>query len=583
MLPLPRIDGSRRPSIVFCDESGNTGPNYLDQNQPFYTLAGWVVPDEAVVDAAVAVEAARKSTCPQRQELKASSFLQTERARLSAVELFRKLGTLGCVPLYVIGEKRYCLSARIVDSFCDPLYNPLLTHGFSRDSAAKSELANLIYQKASDEALSAFESAYRRPNRLSLESALNALTDSARKSMCPEVAVLLEGVLPRLDALVDDEMDTGVIGRVGTALNMPVLVMFLMLVENLAVATGDPAPIIVHDEQHLYGPGYAEIVKVHRGFRHALAGLAPGNSMRAHPNGITRFEMGDSRSRTLLQAADVLAGSIGYLLDKSRRNTELTGSEKALSDTILPGLIATPSVSWTICSDVCLKDLWRTLFHGYPRVNEGVRLDLPRDRRVERLDLLPTTFGVATRQKFALDLPLVGIVGRESGKPMLLAAGAKDASGGRVKEGPIALLFRDEERANAFLHLYEAEELTEQQVLIHLTATTLSKLVALLREAAEFAEVLVLDPGKDGAAATFDLLEVIANMEAVATRVESLARTGLLSVALQSHTIGAVDVLSLLASDGTYLAMRQIDGKVYRGKTRNLALESLRTAEGLDQ
>ncbi|WP_440604609.1 DUF3800 domain-containing protein [Bacillus sp. GB_SG_008] len=28
---------------IYCDESGNSGGNYLDPQQPFYILAGWFV------------------------------------------------------------------------------------------------------------------------------------------------------------------------------------------------------------------------------------------------------------------------------------------------------------------------------------------------------------------------------------------------------------------------------------------------------------------------------------------------------------------------------------------------------------
>ena len=31
--------------IVYCDESGSSGPNYLDLDQPFFVVAGWVTPE----------------------------------------------------------------------------------------------------------------------------------------------------------------------------------------------------------------------------------------------------------------------------------------------------------------------------------------------------------------------------------------------------------------------------------------------------------------------------------------------------------------------------------------------------------
>jgi hypothetical protein len=45
--------------LIYCDESGNDGPNYLNEQAPFYVLAGWVVPENAIVDAAVEMESLR--------------------------------------------------------------------------------------------------------------------------------------------------------------------------------------------------------------------------------------------------------------------------------------------------------------------------------------------------------------------------------------------------------------------------------------------------------------------------------------------------------------------------------------------
>ena len=48
-------------SIIYCDESGNSGPNYLDEAQPFYVLAGWVVPTDAITDVSIQLEGLRAS------------------------------------------------------------------------------------------------------------------------------------------------------------------------------------------------------------------------------------------------------------------------------------------------------------------------------------------------------------------------------------------------------------------------------------------------------------------------------------------------------------------------------------------
>src|SRR5690349_17912865 len=114
---------------VYCDESGNDGPNYLNPHQPFYVLAGWAVPDKRIVDATLAVERTRVRIVPDADELKFKMFKKSEGRREAVIALMSELGQLGLVPIFVFAEKRFCIAAKIVETFLDPYYNPLVRNG----------------------------------------------------------------------------------------------------------------------------------------------------------------------------------------------------------------------------------------------------------------------------------------------------------------------------------------------------------------------------------------------------------------------------------------------------------------------
>ena len=63
-------------ATVYCDESGNSGPNYIDIPQPFYVLAGWLIPHSHVVEVNIAIDEFRKKHFRQRDELKASGYAE---------------------------------------------------------------------------------------------------------------------------------------------------------------------------------------------------------------------------------------------------------------------------------------------------------------------------------------------------------------------------------------------------------------------------------------------------------------------------------------------------------------------------
>src|SRR4030042_4894036 len=114
------MEGEDKKAIFYCDESGNSGPNYIDQNKPFYTLAAWSVPYKRIVDASVAVEEHRKKYSPQADELKAANLMRSANGKRGIMSLLRTLGHLGCVPIYEVLEKRYCVAAKIIETFLDP-------------------------------------------------------------------------------------------------------------------------------------------------------------------------------------------------------------------------------------------------------------------------------------------------------------------------------------------------------------------------------------------------------------------------------------------------------------------------------
>ncbi len=155
-------------AAVYCDESGNSGPNYIDPLQPFYVLAGWLIPDERVVEVSVKIDKFRHEHFRQREELKSVGMLRNDSAKRKCAELFSDLGQLDCVPLYLIAEKRFCVAAKIVETFLDPEYHSFLKHSFTMDFESKQEIANTLYERLPDNVITQFAEAYRAPRLLPL-------------------------------------------------------------------------------------------------------------------------------------------------------------------------------------------------------------------------------------------------------------------------------------------------------------------------------------------------------------------------------------------------------------------------------
>ena len=256
-------------SIIYCDESGNSGPNYLDEAQPFYVLAGWVVPTDAITDVAIHLEKLRASHVQSNYtpkspldagEVKSSSLLKSRQGQRKLVRLFQTLGQLGCIPMYLIAEKRFCIAAKIVETFLDPAYNNAFAMGFTGESVTKIQIANDLYECLPESTIRQFAEIYRNPTTESLKESLNQVVSDVRDTMNEELAVGFEGCLSGIEEIAEPEIEAAKMwnGVVGT-LNMPCLISFLMLVEHNAKQGLFSLAKLVHDEHAHYEQGYEQI------------------------------------------------------------------------------------------------------------------------------------------------------------------------------------------------------------------------------------------------------------------------------------------------------------------------------------
>src|SRR5690242_15392813 len=101
-------------ATFYCDESGNSGANYIDVAQPFFAVGGFLIPDVKLLDAAVIVERTRARAVPQAPELKASTVLRRPTGAGIVAEIVSQLSGLPALPLFVLAEKRFCVSAKII-------------------------------------------------------------------------------------------------------------------------------------------------------------------------------------------------------------------------------------------------------------------------------------------------------------------------------------------------------------------------------------------------------------------------------------------------------------------------------------
>lgn len=570
------------PAAVYCDESGNSGPNYIDLQQPFYILAGWLVPDDRVVDVNVAIEKFRKTHFPQREELKAAAVLRNDTTKKKCAELFRALGQLHCVPLYLIAEKRFCIAGKIVETFMDPAYSTIVKNPFIQDVISKQEIANTIYNRLPDEVIRQFAEAYRAPDVTTLAEALRAVATSVEAHVSPELAKAIAGCESFIDEIAEVEAATSPLGDVAGTLNMPCLISFLMLVENLG-RIGMAHPIaVLHDQQHAYQEGYNRIFKMHKGLTDWFARLPHTNTTYSNLKHVAKFEMRESKASLPIQAADLLAGAIHHCCRLAMSKEVVTEGDMALADMILPGLLVPePRLTWIICSETCTRALGRRVLRPVIKRMHPTETDTRADERLDEVlaPMFPVKVGDADSKppvpRVRFDLPLFGLVGETHGGLMIM--NNPDAPPDFQR---IMVLFSSAANAQWFLDMLGEDDLNQPQRIVEFGVPELGELIELLREGSRYAIALKLDPGDDTKGFT-RVSEAVDNLELILDRVRRIFMSGMHAVMLEKHRVDSTEILSIQCHDGKYAAMIPPNGIIYFAAKRDDAVEKLCEAEGL--
>ncbi|MEO1584400.1 MAG: DUF3800 domain-containing protein [Planctomycetota bacterium] len=576
----PSAEPTAERAVLYVDESGNSGPDYLVHNQPFYVLAGWLVPDRGNEEAWVAIEEVRQRLSPQASELKSKVMLKGERQKYEAAELIRRYGKLGAVPLYLIAEKRYCVAGKIVETFLDPAYNPLVRNGITGDRETKQEIANLIYERLPEQSLVRFAQAYRNPSPESLNLALNDVAENARKHLSPELADALLGSLDDIAEIADAEAAASPFGNVGASLNMPCLVSFLMMAEGLG-QVGLHRPIrIVHDRQHAYEAGYQKIFKLHQGMPRLFAPLPEDEEIHfGRLEAVAEFETADSKDRLPTQAADVLAGVIHHLMRVAMDGIDPTDADIELARLTLPGLfVQDVKLAWPIWSDECIGRVGQSLIinaiRPTPKSEEEIQ-KLQAVANAKDSPALPALRGSGeSKHGYKLPCPIFAIRGRDSEGLMILMPTEEDLVESDGMAQPVVPLFSSGEAAGEFLSTFT--DLTEPQEVVSFDGPEIMGLVDGLDACSQYSEMIVFDPASKSMQHMY-MPAFVEGLRSMFRRIERLLRTGLDRVVLQRTDVNGREAISMLLADGRYGAMWAPVGEVVAGATREEALERLKT------
>ena len=297
---------------AYCDESGNTGANLLDPNQPLLLVGGWLVNDGFIEVAEQVVREYIKILKPRDKELHGVRLLRSEVGTRGMLNLMHDLYKLYCAPICQIVEKRFLLVGHVFEIFMNPRLNPNIPYSFEDMWESKRELAEKVYSLP-DEVLAEFAEAYDTLDRSLLLDSLRNITTALSLRLETKLVDLMLGSLPNIDTIID-YINTGRVHFDSITLNTPNVASFHMFfhsVEHIGRMAEIPKITLVHDESPQFSDAFRMIFEEFRDdSRNEVFREGPWSYVYRGFESLKDLKFADSKDEPLLQAADVFISAM---------------------------------------------------------------------------------------------------------------------------------------------------------------------------------------------------------------------------------------------------------------------------------
>ena len=315
--------------ITYIDEAGNTGDNLLDLHQPLFVLAAVSVPVDKQIQAKQIREAHFLAVKEKEEtEIKATKWYKAPKKQQAMSLLLQELQVLGTKLHLVVTEKRYMIAGWAVNTFFDYANVGSDDMSFVNDGNKRRATADHYEQNCTDEELASIGQALRNPTREGYLRAIGILRQRAPEQSSIDILNSAERNVDELLA-VETSHDNLFGDSVFHTPNLTSLHALGNMIAQMCKEQ-EAQTSFIFDDCSLCNKAFLELYKIDSNIKEDF-------SIPTLPNHLTwkdrvlSFKTANSKSESLLQAADVLATCTDKLLQKVGGGaTEFTVFEKSI-------------------------------------------------------------------------------------------------------------------------------------------------------------------------------------------------------------------------------------------------------------
>lgn len=358
-----------RYHTIFCDESGNTGPNYLDEENQFFVIAGWILPSSLAHDTSHIERFLQDNGI--EDEFKGSGKISRPKWQKIFFDFFHVLGQNRCVPIFMVAEKKFSIAAKIIETLLEPEFNRNVPETFNLNRTLKRKYVEILATKPNKKVLNDFITGYINSDIDQLSKSIPELVAELMTEDESQLAEEIEGSLENLENNTDifDKNGDKTKSKLEKSPNTVTVGSFFALAETIARKL-DFEILIIHDEIARFDEIYSELFYTLK--------ESSGNDLHADDGTlyITKFHklrgLGFAKSshNLYIQSADILASSINRYMKEIANEEPLGDNLHNLLKLTFPATMD-PELQMGdyICSEETMNKLWSAVKAGLNKGN----------------------------------------------------------------------------------------------------------------------------------------------------------------------------------------------------------------------
>lgn len=169
---------------TYIDEAGNTGDDLLEIWQPYFIMSAVTIPDDKKGTVEQIVQNEFNANKEKEEiEIKAKSWAKSPKKRKALENILNSVLSNQSDISITILEKRYMVSALVVEYFFDGAYNDIKDYSWVNNNNLKVETANYYYDRLDNNDIQLLGKIFRNPTVLELQKVseiIQAKTDNER-------------------------------------------------------------------------------------------------------------------------------------------------------------------------------------------------------------------------------------------------------------------------------------------------------------------------------------------------------------------------------------------------------------------